>query len=171
MPLNINQRLEIVQDYWRLERTVDGDRSVVLIQGRSRTSEPFWAPLTLEAETLDRFVHTLENAIRIVNGFCGPADRSAPPLYPQRETVAACQGPCYWIEISETRYGWDQGSVETVVYRTQDKIAPALYLIDDELARFAKDVERITQGIQQSITSSALSADDGYEPRFLEDVG
>lgn len=155
---------DIVQDYWQLRVQQSNGSTTISLQGRRRTGEPFWAPLELAMESFDQFVQALGNAIFIIDVLRGVTNRPSPPKFPERESVAAYQGSCYWLEISETDCGRDAASVEIVVYDMRDHVRPALYLVDEELSLFHQDLQRIPRQLE----STAVDKNSGHTNHPVE---
>ena len=137
-----NKPVPIVRDHWKL--SIDANR-IVIIEGRHRTSESFWKPFHLSEAALEPFVHSMGNAMQIIDGFCHDTKRPMPPLFPNFEMVAICQGASYWLEMAETTNGSGKRSTSVVVYRMEEPVLPVLYLVDDDLAQFYGDLLEIKQ--------------------------
>jgi len=147
---------KIQRDYWRIEEfeCLATGGCAALIQGRRRTSEPFWPGLRLDWPTLHTFGDTMRNAVAVAAGFCVDERQATNGVFPNTETLAICQGSQYVIETCESLNGFGKKSISTTIFQLGPQILPAVHFIDEELEQFAQDmktmIERLTDAQENS---------------------
>ena len=154
------QNIEVAKDYWHFR--IDGGflNELALISGRRRTSEPFWRPLELPLDALDELLQLLGDAQTLVDREGIEQCRPVPPLFPTSEIVTASVGNGFWIEISETMISDTQASTSLVLYSTRNRVQPALYLIDGEIARCHSDLLNFQTMLRDILEASGESIID-----------
>lgn len=140
----------VCRDYWRIEvvrKATSGDCDLLVIAGRRRTTEPFWAGLALPLNETARIVAAVGRAAALADQIVNDR-RGQAPLFPAHEVIAFCRGPFYVIELAETTCADNRESVLFTLLPTRGVLRPAVYLIDNEIHDFLADLENFLPALE-----------------------
>ena len=132
----------INREYWRLtpEASTDDD-SLILVQGRRRTTEGYWPGMRLSEDGIQRFGQSISDVCRIVDDFFTSPKVQPTMRFPYSELMAVCDSQMYTIELAISISGTGLKSICTTVFGKDVECRPCLYLVDEEPFQFSGDLD------------------------------